>query len=90
MKRPSACLEKGLTLMELLIALSLFAAILSFLLNSFFQFQRQSERMESILRIRQETRTLERLIREDILAVVYLDEYMKDPLNEQDDRKSGV
>ena len=82
--------EKGLTLMELLIALSLFSAIMGFLMNSFFQFQRQSDRMGSMLRLRQEIRTLERIIRKDLQAIIYLENFMKDPVNEPDDRKSGV
>ncbi len=90
MKDMPGAFEKGLTLMELLIALSLFSAIMGLLMNSFFQFQSQSDRMESILLLRQEARTLERIIREDIQSVKYLGEFMKDPLNEKDERKSGI
>ncbi len=90
MKGITAAFERGLTLMELLIALSLFAAIMGLLMNSFFQFQTQSKRMESILSLRQEARILERIIREDLQSVTYLGEFMKDPLNEKDDRKSGI
>ncbi|MBU3915158.1 hypothetical protein KKA14_06450 [bacterium] len=82
--------DEGLTLMELLIALSLFAAIMGLLMNSFFQFQSQNDRMTSILSLRQEARTLERILREDLQSVTYLGEFMKDPLNEKDDRKSGI
>jgi prepilin-type N-terminal cleavage/methylation domain-containing protein len=80
----------GFTLMELLITLVLFSSLMTFLLNSFFQFNQQSRRMESILRLRQECRTLERIIRDDVASVVYLKEFMKDPMNERDGRKSGV
>ena len=46
--------------------------------------------MESILKLRQEIRILERIIRNDLQSVVYLENFMKDPLNERDDRKSGI
>ena len=46
--------------------------------------------MESMLHLRQEMRILERIIRNDIQSVVYLHEFMKDPQNEMDGRKSGI
>lgn len=76
--------------MELLITLTLFSAIMGFLMNTFFQFQRQSERMESMLKLRQEARILERIIRNDVQRAIYLDAFMADPLKEFDGRKSGI
>ena len=58
----------GFTLMELLVTLSLFSAIMGFLMTSFFQFHQQSDRMESILKLRQETRILERILRNEGLT----------------------
>ncbi len=81
--------SKGFTLMELLVTLSLFSVIMGFLMSTFFQFNQQSKRMESILKLRQEIRILERIIRNDLQTVVYLTGFMTDPLNERDDRKSG-
>lgn len=82
--------SKGFTLMELLITLSLFSAIMGFLMSTFFQFQNQSDRYESILQLRQEIRILERIIRNDLQTIVYLDEFAKDPQQEYDGRKTGV
>ncbi|MCG8337563.1 MAG: prepilin-type N-terminal cleavage/methylation domain-containing protein [Proteobacteria bacterium] len=82
--------QRGFSLMELLIALSLFAAIAGILMNSFFQFSRQSQRLETILKLRQELRILEQIIRNDVQAVVYLDKFMEDPQKQQDGRKSGI
>lgn len=76
--------------MELLIALSLFSAITGILMSSFFQFHRQSDRVETILNLRQELRILEQIIRNDIQSVIYLDAFMTDPQKEQDGRKSGI
>ncbi len=83
-------LSLGFTLMELLIALSLFSAIAGILMSSFFQFNRQANRMESILKLRQELRILERIIRNDVQSVVYLHEFMKDSGQDYDNRKSGI
>lgn len=80
----------GFTLLELLITLGLFAAIMSILMNTYFQFHKQNERLESILQLRQEARILEQILREDLKSVVYLDEFMKDPRGEKDGRKSGL
>jgi prepilin-type N-terminal cleavage/methylation domain-containing protein len=80
----------GFTLMELLIALSLFSAIAGILMSSFFQFNQQSNRMASMLKLRQETRILERIIRNDIQSVVYLYEFMNYQGKDTDGRKSGI
>lgn len=80
----------GFTLLELLVTLSLFSAIMGFLMSTFFQFHQQSQRMESMLKLRQEVRILERIIRNDLQTVIYLTEFMKDAPNERDDRKSGI
>ncbi len=85
-----SAVHQGFSLMELLIALSLFAAIAGILMNSFFQFSRQSQRLETILKLRQELRILEQIIRNDVQAVVYLDKFMEDPQKRQDGRKSGI
>lgn len=81
----------GFTLMELLIALSLFSVIVGILISSFFQFQQQSSRMESILELRQELRILEQIIRNDLQSAIYLEEFMTmPPKEERDGRKSGI
>ncbi|MBU2512980.1 type II secretion system GspH family protein [bacterium] len=89
-KEPNDTPVLGFTLMELLVTLTLFSAIMGILLTSFFQFHQQGRRMESITRLRQEARILERIIRTDIQSVVYLDQFMTDPQNTSDLRKSGV
>ncbi len=83
-------LKPGFTLMELMVTLTIFSAIMGILLTSFFQFHQQGRRMESITKLRQEARILERIIRFDIQSVIYLDQFMTDPKNEGDLRKSGV
>lgn len=82
--------SRGFTLMELLIALSLFSAITGILMSSFFQFHRQTDRVESILRLRQELRILEQIIRNDLQSVVYLDAFMQESQTDPDGRKSGI
>ncbi len=82
--------QDGFTLFELMITLAMFSAIMGILMNTFFSFSRQSTRMEAILELRQETRILERILREDLQTIIYLDEFMTDPKQEMDDRKSGI
>ncbi len=80
----------GFTLLELLVALGLFGVITGILMSSFFQFHQQSDRMETILRLRQELRIIEQIIRNDVKSVVYLDKFMDDPKKLQDGRKTGI
>ena len=82
--------KPGFTLMELLITLTLFAIIMTFLMTSFFQFQDQNQRMESVVELRQESRILERIIREDLQNVLFLHEFMKRGTQDYDQRKSGI
>lgn len=90
MKKRSEVDVKGFALMELLIALALFAAISGVLMSSFFQFQYQSNRMEKALKLRQEIRILEQIIRNDIQSVIYLNEFMQGQKDEMADRRSGI
>ena len=80
----------GFTLIELLVTLSIFAAIMGLLLSSFFQFQQQGNRLEEITSLRQEARVLERIIRMDVQSAIYLDEFMANPQDRIDQRKSGI
>jgi prepilin-type N-terminal cleavage/methylation domain-containing protein len=82
--------NSGFTLMELMIALGLFAAITGILTSSFFQFHQQSDRMETILRLRQELRIIEQILRNDVKSAIYLDKFMEDPKKLQDGRKTGI
>jgi len=90
MHRFEATKLPGFTLLELLITLSLFGAILAFLTTSFFQFQDQNRRTESIFQLRQESRILERIIREDLQNVLYLYAYTSGGTKDFDQRKSGI
>ncbi|MBT4089420.1 MAG: prepilin-type N-terminal cleavage/methylation domain-containing protein, partial [Deltaproteobacteria bacterium] len=56
--------KNGFTLLELLLTLSIFAAIMGLLMNVFFQFKDQSNRFGSTLDLRQEARILELLLRQ--------------------------
>jgi len=82
--------KPGVTLLELLITLTMFAAIMTFLMTSFFQFQDQNRRVDSIFQLRQESRILERIIREDLQNVLYLFEFMGGGSREYDQRRSGI
>jgi len=90
MKATNWVIDQGFTLMELLIALALFSAIMGILMNSFFQFHQQSDRMEALLQLRQELRILEQIVRKDIQNAIYLEQFMTDPQKLQDGRKSGI
>lgn len=69
MKKP------GFTLLELMVTLGLFAAIMGVLMSVFFQFKDQNARFESIMGLRQEARILEHLLRQDLQAAVCLVEF---------------
>ena len=83
--------QSGLTLLELLLALSIFSFMMAFVVNSFFQFHQQNDRVNAIFELRREARILEKLMREDIGSVVYLSQFMlPGEGGYQDERKSGV
>ena len=82
--------KPGITLLELLITLSLFGAIMALLTTTFFQFQDQNRRAESVFQLRQESRILERIIREDLQNVIYLHAYMGGGSKDFDQRRSGI
>ena len=54
-REPSA---QGLTLLELLLTLAIFSAVIGLLLNSFVQLKRQNEKIQTLLTLRQEARNL--------------------------------
>jgi len=82
--------RRGFTLLELMLTLTLFSAVMSLMLNAFFQFNDQDRRLTDRLELRQEMRVLEQLIREDLQAAVFLKSYVADPLREQEGRRSGL
>ena len=86
-REPSA---QGLTLLELLLTLAIFSAVIGLLLNSFVQLKRQNEKIQTLLTLRQEARNLEKLLKEDISAAVYLKEFMTSAQAKQERRKSGI
>jgi len=67
--------QPGFTLLELLVSMTLFAAIAGLLMTSFFNFQGIGQKVEDKLKMRQELRNLETLVREDLANVVYLEHY---------------
>ena len=80
----------GFTLLELLVTLALFATIITLLLGSFVQLQNQDAKISDILKMRQEARILEKIIRHDFQSAVYLTEYMWNKKAALDDRQSGI
>ena len=82
--------KRGFTLLELMLTLSLFAAIMGLLMNVFFSFKDQSARFESHLNLRQEARILEHLLRQDLQAAVYLKAFAKPGKNEDEGNSSGI
>lgn len=91
MENPGKNISKGFTLMELMVAMTIIGVIMSMVMSGFWQFNEQNSRMESILKLRQEMRILEKLIREDLQAAVYLENFMKTDIKTgEDDRKSGI
>jgi len=92
MENPVKLVSKGFTMMELMVAMVIIGSIMTMIMSGFWQFSDQNSRVESILKLRQEMRILEKLIREDLQAAVYLEEFMgggeKDDVD--DGRKSGI
>ena len=82
--------RSGFTLLELLVTLALFATIISLLLGSFVQLQNQDVAIADILKLRQEARILEKIIRSDFQSATYLTEYMRLKPVLLDDRQSGI
>jgi len=76
--------------MELLITLTLFSVIMTILMNSYFNFTKQSTLLQNKLTLRQEMRALQQLLREDLQSAVYLEEFMKNIEKDVDLRKSGI
>ena len=70
--------------------LTLFSTVMGLVLNAFFQFNSQNKRLESLVALRQEARVLERLVRDDLNAVVLLNEFIKPMPNDVAPRKSGI
>ena len=68
-------MAKGFTLLEILVSMTLFSAIAGLLMSSFLNFQGIGQRLDNKMKLRQELRNLETLIREDIYNVVYLDHF---------------
>lgn len=82
--------KDGFTLLELLVTLGLFAAIMGLLMNVFFQFKDQSTRFESMMALRQEARVLEHLLRQDLQAAVNLSKYATSGGGGDEPNRSGV
>ncbi len=82
--------NKGLTLLELMLTLTIFSTVIGLLLNAFVQLNLQNEQTTAVLELRQEIRILEQLIREDVLAAIYLHEYMVMASKTLDGRRSGI
>ncbi|MBU2644189.1 prepilin-type N-terminal cleavage/methylation domain-containing protein [bacterium] len=82
--------QNGFTLLELMLTLTLFAAVMGLVMNLFFQFKDQTNRFDSILDLRQESRILEHLLRQDLQSAVYLANFMKPSPDGDDGRQSGI
>lgn len=82
--------KSGFTLLELLVALGVFSAIMAVLMNVFFQFKDQTARFESVMALRQESRILEHLLRQDLQAAVYLNEFVKPNIRGEVENESGI
>jgi len=83
--------NRGFTLLELLLTLTIFAAIMGLLMNVFFQFKDQSNRFSSTLDLRQEARILELLLRQDLQSAVFLHSWSKKNVDDEYDvRQSGI
>jgi prepilin-type N-terminal cleavage/methylation domain-containing protein len=82
--------NRGFTLLELLLTLTIFAAIMGLLMNVFFQFKDQSNRFSSTLDLRQEARILELLLRQDLQSAVFLPSWSTKYVDESDGRQSGI
>lgn len=82
--------SKGFTLLELLITMTLFSVIMMILMNTYFNFTKQSTILQNKLTLRQEMRGLQQLLREDLQAAIFLEEFMKNVDQNVDLRKSGI
>lgn len=79
--------KNGFTLLELLLTLSIFAAIMGLLMTAFFQFKDQSTRFGSKMDLRQEARILELLLRQDLQSAVNLVKFVA---KKDDGTQSGI
>lgn len=81
----------GFSLLELLTTMTIFSAIMTLLLSSIHQLSQQNEKVQHIITLRQESRILERIIKEDIMNAIYLKHFMeKDSTGISNDRKTGI
>ncbi|MDH5559953.1 MAG: type II secretion system protein GspJ [Deltaproteobacteria bacterium] len=87
MKTQISAINRGFTLLELLLTLSIFSAIMALLLDSYFQFHINQKKTDEVFLLRQEIRALEKILRDDLQSAVYLTKFVNDPLL---NRKSGI
>jgi len=80
----------GFTLLELMVTLGLFSAIMGVLMGVFFQFGDQKKRFESTTMIRQESRLLEHLLRQDLQAAINLREFTSPNEKGEPENPSGL
>ena len=70
--------QKGFSLLEVLVAISLLSLILTFIFQGFINFSRNSQKSENILYLSRELNALKKLLEKDISSVVFLQSYTND------------
>lgn len=86
----SNSLQGGFSLLELLTTLAIFSGLMTLLLNSMHQLSLQNDKVKEVLSLRQEARSLENVIKQDLLNSVYLKNWMVKDQRSPDDRRSGI
>ena len=69
---------QGFSLIEVLVAISLLALILTFIFREFINFSSNSQKSENILYLSRELNILKKLLEEDLRSVVFLPSYTND------------
>lgn len=72
----SACLPKGFSLLELLVAIALLSTLLILLYNAFFQISDSTQKVTESLKAEQELRLLMKIVLDDLQAVEYLENWV--------------
>ncbi|MGK0290261.1 MAG: prepilin-type N-terminal cleavage/methylation domain-containing protein [bacterium] len=81
----------GVTLLELLLAMTILGSMTAVLYSSLSETQEQDQKIQEELNLRQEIRAIQNLMARDFSSVVFLRNFMeKDSSNDTSTRKSGI
>ncbi len=83
--------QRAFSLLELLLTLTLFGAMMALLLGSFFQFQKGKSRLTTQNALRKQLQMAETLLSQDLEAAIYATHFVEPNPDQPDEkRKSGI